>query len=169
MSTSTRQHLHTPPLEAGDRVGFLAALACAVHCALLPALAGLLPWFGVPGMADFDQGVVVLASLLGLTTIGMGYRRHRSPRPALLLLAGLPLLWWGAFGSLHRHDLDHAAVMSAGGVLLALAHLGNLRRVHALCGPACASTGTVVRSGILRGPTPAKAGPANGDAIDGQG
>lgn len=122
-----------PALKQADRVGFAASFLCAVHCALMPVLLALLPAFGLNagGWIDIDQAFVVFATLLGATTLTLGWRRHRAYRAWALLLPGLLLVWAGAFTSLHDHGLLHAAVMVAGGLLLAGAHLLNLRLTHA--------------------------------------
>ncbi|MCK7595634.1 MerC domain-containing protein [Pseudomarimonas salicorniae] len=119
-------------LAAGDRLGFVAATLCAVHCAMLPLLAGLLPavGFSAGGWADIDQAFVMFASVLGISTVAVGYRRHRVLKAAWLLVAGLALLWSGSFTPLHDHGLGHALVMTLGGGLLGLAHLYNLRLGH---------------------------------------
>lgn len=120
-------------LTRADRVGFAASLLCAVHCALLPLALAFLPalGLGVGGWVDIDQAFVVFATLLGLSTLSLGVRRHRAFRAWALLLPGLALVWAGAFTALHDHSLLHASVMTTGGLLLAGAHLWNLRLTHA--------------------------------------
>jgi hypothetical protein len=124
-----------PPVDAlatGDRIGFFGAALCAVHCALLPVVAALLPALGISvgGYGDIDQAFVLFASVLGISTVAVGYRRHRVLKAAWLLAAGLVLLWVGSFTALHNHGLGHALVMTVGGGLLASAHLYNLRLGH---------------------------------------
>ena len=123
-------------LRKADRFGFAASVLCALHCALLPLAVALLPALGlnVGGWIDFDQAFVVFATVLGVTTLTVGYRRHRAFRAWALLLPGLALVWGGAFTRLHDHGLAHAAIMVAGGLLLAAAHLVNLRLSHARAG-----------------------------------
>ncbi|MBB1471433.1 MerC domain-containing protein [Luteimonas sp. MC1782] len=125
-------------IRNADRVGFAASFLCAIHCALLPVALALLPALGFTavGWVDIDQAFVVFATLLGATTLSLGYRRHRAFRAWALLLPGLGLVWAGAFTALHTHGVAHAAVMVSGGLLLATAHLVNLRLTHA-----AASTG----------------------------
>ena len=120
-------------LRNADRVGFAASFLCAVHCAVLPLALALLPAFGlkVGGWIDIDQAFVVFATLLGAGTLTLGYRRHRVFRAWLWLLPGLGLVWLGAFTPLHNHGMSHALVMTTGGLLLAAAHLINLRLTHA--------------------------------------
>ncbi|MGO1541595.1 MAG: MerC domain-containing protein [Luteimonas sp.] len=121
-------------LRSADRIGFAASFLCAIHCALLPVVLGLLPALGLKfgGWVDIDQGFVVFATLLGLTTLTVGYRRHRAFRAWALLVPGLALVWAGSFTHLHDHTLAHAGIMTIGGLLLAAAHLLNLRLTHAL-------------------------------------
>lgn len=124
---------HDSTLQRADRVGFAASFLCAVHCALLPVLLALLPAFGLNmgGWIDIDQAFVIFATLLGATTLTLGWRRHRAFRAWALLLPGLVLVWAGAFTHLHDHTITHAVVMTIGGLLLAGAHLLNLRLTHA--------------------------------------
>jgi hypothetical protein len=132
--TMIRPHPGQPRsvLRGADRVGFAASFLCAVHCALLPLVLALLPAFGLKagGWIDVDQAFVVFATLLGLSTLTLGYRRHRAFHAWALLLPGLALVWAGAFTALHTHSLFHAGVMTVGGGLLAAAHLLNLRLTH---------------------------------------
>lgn len=120
-------------LNRADRIGFAASFLCALHCALLPLALALMPTLGlsVGGWVDIDQAVTVFATLLGCTTLAIGWRRHRAFRAWMLLLPGLALVWTGAFSPLHDHGLLHAGLMTAGGLMIAGAHLLNLRLTHA--------------------------------------
>ncbi|GGZ62871.1 membrane protein [Lysobacter xinjiangensis] len=119
-------------LRTADRVGFAASFVCAVHCAIVPLVLALVPALGLEfsGWADIDQAFVVFATLLGLTTMTLGYRRHRTFRAWALLVPGLVLIWLGSFTPLHDHGWGHAAVMVLGGFALAAAHSVNLRMAH---------------------------------------
>lgn len=120
-------------LNRADKLGFAASFLCAVHCALLPLAFALLPTLGlsVAGQVDLDQAFTVFATLLGVTTLAFGFRRHRAFRAWALLLPGLALVWLGAFSVLHDHGAAHAVVMTGGGLMIAGAHLVNLRLSHA--------------------------------------
>src|SRR5690606_14573683 len=63
-------------LNRADRVGFAASSLCALLCALLPLGLAVLPTFGlsVGGWVDIDQAVTVFATLLGATTLAIGFR-----------------------------------------------------------------------------------------------
>lgn len=127
-------------LDRADRIGFAASFLCALHCALLPLALALMPTLGlsVGGWVDIDQAVTVFATLLGCTTLAIGWRRHRAFRAWMLLFPGLVLVWVGAFSPLHDHGPLHAGLMTVGGLMIAGAHLLNLRLTHAAaaCPPA---------------------------------
>lgn len=113
-----------------DRFGATASFLCAVHCAALPLVLALLPALGLSFLADhgFERGFIAFASVLASWSIGSGYRHHRRPQAQWLLLPGLALLWMGAFIVDEHYGLGiHAALVAMGGVLLAGAHLTNLR------------------------------------------
>nr|WP_062536244.1 MerC domain-containing protein [Mizugakiibacter sediminis] len=118
-----------------DRVGVTASLLCALHCAALPFVLALLPAFGLGFLAGhgFERGFVVFACTLAALTMWNGYRRHRSGRAFVLLLPGAALLLAGLAVDLGRAPAWHAALIAGGGVLVALAHVANLRltQLHA--------------------------------------
>ncbi len=122
---------------AGDRVGALGSVLCAVHCALLPIVIAALPALGLGGFAlvDIDQAFTVFATLLGVAVLSYGYRRHRAFRAWMVLIPGLALIWIGSFTPLHNHSMGHVVVMVAGGLAVAAAHLINLRLSHAAVAP----------------------------------
>lgn len=116
-----------------DRLGATGSLVCAIHCALLPLLIALLPSLGIAIWLGegFERGFVLFASLLGLSSMVWGYRRHRAVRALGLLLPGLAALWLGVlYAPLHHALLPHAIVMTIGGTFVGLAHLANLRLNH---------------------------------------
>jgi hypothetical protein len=122
------------PASAVDRVGATASFLCAVHCAVLPFVLALLPALGLSFLADhgFERGFVAFASVLACWSIGSSYRRHRRSQALWLLLPGLALLWSGAFIVGEHYGLGiHAVLVAMGGMLLAGAHLTNLRFARA--------------------------------------
>lgn len=106
-----------------------ASLLCAVHCALLPLALASLPALGLNAfdVVDIDGAFAVVATLLGLAMMRLGYRRHRSRLGWLLLLPGLLLIWLNTFTPLHDHSLAHALMMTLGGLMIAAAHFFNVR------------------------------------------
>ena len=115
-----------------DQVGAVASIACAVHCASWPFLLALMPSLGLTWLASesLEQGFVVFATLWALGSLLVGYRRHRAYRALGVLVPGLLLVWWSTFGPWHHEVVAHAAGMTAGGTLIAFAHLLNLRLAH---------------------------------------
>lgn len=127
------------PRSLLDRFGAIGSLVCAAHCALIPLLIVLAPSLGAAWMGDgFEVGFVLFATALGLFSVVWGYRRHGEVRALRLLLSGLTVLWVGIlYPPLHHALLAHALAMTAGGTLVGLAHLANLRLNH-VHGPSCA-------------------------------
>ncbi|MEO8672065.1 MAG: MerC domain-containing protein [Tahibacter sp.] len=115
-----------------DRFGATASFLCAVHCALLPFVIAILPALGLGFLADhgIERGFVLFACSLALTTIGLGYRRHRSRRALAFLLPGIFLLLAGVLVDFERWTSLHAWLVSCGGSLVAFAHFINLRLEH---------------------------------------
>ena len=117
-----------------DRLGAAGSLLCAVHCALLPVAIALLPALGLTvwGSHALELAFVVFATLLGLLSIVMGYRRHRAVRALSLLMPGLLVLWAAVlYAPLHEtRSIAHAIAMTFGGTLVGLAHVANLRLNH---------------------------------------
>ncbi len=115
-----------------DRFGATASFLCALHCAVLPLLVAILPMLGLEFLADhrFEQGFVIFAVALALTTLLIGFRRHRRRAALLLLLPGVGLLLVGMLITFDHDTQWHAVFVSLGGTLLACAHWVNLRLSH---------------------------------------
>lgn len=123
---------HSRLARLADRFGATASFLCAVHCALLPFVIALLPALGLGFLADhgIERGFIVFACSLATTTLVLGVRRHGDRRALVLLVPGVALLLAGALVDLERAVAVHALLVSSGGVLVALAHLANLRLGH---------------------------------------
>ena len=115
-----------------DRFGATASFLCAVHCALLPLVIALLPSFGLDFLADhrFEHAFIAFASLLALTTLLIGFRRHQRYRAFWFLAPGIVLLVAGVLVDFAHVPWLHAGLVALGGTLVALAHLTNLRLAH---------------------------------------
>jgi len=132
-----------PPLKRKallDRLGATGSMLCAVHCAALPLVLAIAPAIGA-GFASpvFEIGFIAFASVLGMTSLILGYRQHRVRRALLMLVPGIALLWSAVLiEPLHENLIGHAVAMACGGTLIAIAHLLNLRLAHAhVHGAAC--------------------------------
>lgn len=116
-------------IRRADRVGAFASFLCALHCASWPFLLAALPALGASFLASelLERGFIVFATLLALSTLVAGWRRH-GRRAALGFAAlGLGLLWFGSFGPFHHDVVPHAVLMTLGGLGVAWAHLCNQR------------------------------------------
>ena len=128
-----------------DRLAAAGSLLCAVHCAALPLVLVIAPALaaGVLWSESLERLTVLCVALMGLSSLGWGWWKHRSIGPVLLLLPGLALMVSAiVVPAVHQSVPAHATAMAAGGVLVALAHLFNLRlvrgRVHGtscVCAP----------------------------------
>ncbi|MEO7062914.1 MAG: MerC domain-containing protein [Dokdonella sp.] len=126
-------HPSSPSLFARlvDRFGAGASFLCAVHCALLPIVIAILPALGLGFLADhrFEHAFIAFASLLALTALIVGFRRHQRFRAFWFLLPGIALLFAGIVVE-YDSTILHAVMVAMGGSLIALAHLINLRLSH---------------------------------------
>lgn len=119
--------------RVADSVGSLGAMLCAAHCALLPLVIAALPALGISVFAStsLEWGFVTFATILALTSLWQGYRKHRVYRALAFLVPGLLAVWAGVLiPNLHHSVVPHAVVMSVGGTLIAVAHIINLRLTH---------------------------------------
>jgi hypothetical protein len=115
-----------------DRFGATASFLCAVHCALLPLVIAALPALGLSFLANhrFERGFIAFASVLALTTLLVGFRRHRRFRAFWFLVPGILFLAAGISVDFDESAMAHAIFVSMGGTLVALSHLTNLRLAH---------------------------------------
>ena len=125
-----------------DRFGALASMLCAVHCALLPVMFGVLPMLGLGFLAwhGFERAFVGFAIVLASISLLYGLRKHGSYRAFLFLVPGILLLVIGVVVGSDHTDPLHATVVSIGGTLVALSHVINMRLNH-VHGPACRHQG----------------------------
>ena len=127
--------------DTADRVGATASFLCAIHCAALPFVFALLPAIGLGFLANhgFERWFIAFATTLALTMLIRGYLRHRVVNALGLLLPSLVLLWLGGYVfDFEDSAAWHATLVAIGGSGVALAHLVNLRLMHAhdaCCGP----------------------------------
>ncbi|HEV7780247.1 MAG TPA: MerC domain-containing protein [Chitinophagaceae bacterium] len=114
-----------------DAWGIGASLACAIHCALLPAFLNSLPLFGIDIIDNiaFEIGMILLALCIGGYSLYHGYKKHHhSLLPLSIFIAGFIFLVLKQFFIKYEGWLLVPAVL-----LIITAHLLNYRfcRVHA--------------------------------------
>jgi len=76
-------------------IGVSAAVACAIHCALLPLFITAIPLFGIDFLDNiyFEIGMITVAFVIGGLTLFHGYRKHHHKlSPLFLFLVGIILL-----------------------------------------------------------------------------
>jgi hypothetical protein len=119
-------------LDKLDAAGATASLLCAVHCALMPLLVSVLPLIGLSFLVDerTEWALVALSAVLGISSLSLGYREHRSPRALIILGIGLVLLATGRILEERGVEVGGVAVVVLGGLTLAAAHIVNRRLCH---------------------------------------
>jgi len=115
-----------------DRFGATASFLCAIHCALLPLLVAALPALGLSFLADhrYERAFILFATLLALTSLAIGFRRHQRFGAFWFLVPGIVLLLAGAVIALDDATNLHAMLVAIGGTLVACAHIVNMRLTH---------------------------------------
>lgn len=110
-----------------DRLGISASIFCIVHCLFTPLLVVMVPFVGQTlAHGWFHVGIAALVIPLAVWALWNGYRQHRTRRILWLGGIGLVFVALALFAGAETQWVE-VALMSTGGVLLALAHLGNLR------------------------------------------
>lgn len=116
-----------------DRAAMAGSAACMVHCLALPLLLAALPavsaFIVIP--ESFHRWVLLFAVPMAVIALVGGRARHAASWPLFLGAAGLGLMTIGAF--VLREGGVEIAVTVTGGILVALAHVTNLRLRHS-CG-----------------------------------
>ncbi|MBS0201164.1 MAG: MerC domain-containing protein [Proteobacteria bacterium] len=119
-----------------DRIGATGSFLCAIHCLAAPLVLALIPtlgaaaWFGT----RVEVGFVLFVSVMGLLSVLTAWRRHQQHHIPATMVLGIAVLWAGILVPKLHHELTwHVLAMGTGGLLVASAHIANLRasRRHA--------------------------------------
>jgi hypothetical protein len=121
-------------------------LACALHCAALPLVFGLLPgiqvalgsaapeWSGLTSLLlwghEAERMVVSVVLAFAAVVLGFGLQRHRQRLPLIVAACASVLMIIGAFGHWDVAERSHVLFQVGGGLGIACAHLLNLRALH---------------------------------------
>jgi hypothetical protein len=114
------------PKNVLDKLGAGMSFACALHCLVLPVVAGVLPFTPVAATVHegFHEIFLTLCALIAFWSLTLGYRVHRKASLFLLLLMSLGLFYIAhAFSG----EVSEAVLMGCGGAGVALCHLANSR------------------------------------------
>jgi hypothetical protein len=127
-----------PPFNLAriDRLGAGVSLGCAIHCAVMPFAATILPLLGFGFLADERAELVVFLASIALagTSVCWGIRIHRQRRILVLFGAALFL---GVVGRVFAEDLVEIALVVPGAALFVCGHWVNRRLCRRCreCGP----------------------------------
>lgn len=108
-----------------DRLGVLLSGLCLVHCLAGAFLVGMLGIGGGLLLApEIHRYGLILAVLVGASTIGIGALRHGRRLPLMLGAGGMALM---TAAVLVGHGSAEVALTMAGVVLVAAGHIANIR------------------------------------------
>ena len=124
-----------PPVEGArsvwgarlDKWGMSASLFCAIHCALLPIVAGVLPLLGLSFLGNhaIEDTVIVFAFIVAsLSLVPSYFRTHRKALALVLFALGFGLI---LIGHAITQEWLEAPLAVAGGLGVAIAHWVNHR------------------------------------------
>lgn len=118
----------TPRLDL-DKAGMTASLICAVHCAAMPLIITLLPLIGLSFLANewVEWTLIGISAVLGVSSLCLGYRQHRSRRALAMLSVGLALIVIGHIAEKHVTSAYGVSLLVLGGCTVASAHFVNRR------------------------------------------
>lgn len=111
-----------------DRYGMALSIGCALHCALLPVgmtaiTASSLSWLVGP---PFEWAILAGTFTLGSWRLVKSFVKHRNPTSLYLFLVGL-MFFGAAKMAWFNFPYNEAWFMTAGGLMVAVAHFRNLR------------------------------------------
>lgn len=112
--------------EVWDRIGISASLLCVLHCLATPALVLFMPILNETVSSHVFHHIIVWVVVpLAVWALLNGYRLHHQRRVLVLGLIGIALIFAAHYFE-HQHKLE-VALMIVAGLVLAAAHLTNLR------------------------------------------
>jgi hypothetical protein len=143
-----------------DTMGATASTLCAVHCALMPMVVTSLPFIGLSILADeaTENFGLFLSASLGVSSLSLGYRKHRSRQALATLVLGLVFLALGRVVEGRAYEPIGIPLIVAGGLTIVGSHVMN----RYLCRNCQASLPTCEQT-IGNAPSPFQAGPKPGD------
>lgn len=118
-----------------DVVGATASFACAVHCALVALLLGVLPAVSLISAHWIDWAFLGLSTVIGVVALVPGFRRHHLRAPLVLFSVGIGILVLTRVLRMRPSVPEMLLVMVAAACLIA-AHWRNRTALHrCACAP----------------------------------
>lgn len=116
--------------RAFDGLAIGASALCLLHCLILPLMLIVLPTLAAILVVPewFHLWALALALPTSLLALWSGYRRHRSIKPAAIVLPGLALLALGVFVA--RAEWVETLLTVGGAVALTIGHALNWRELR---------------------------------------
>ena len=115
-----------------DRVGTVTSALCFVHCVATPVVLSLsaVSSHFIPSEEHTHRLLAVFVTIIGVTAISFGYRRHKRKRVIAGAFLGLGLICSGAyFGDLLPSHRSEVVITLAGSCCMIYAHRMN----HTFC------------------------------------
>lgn len=123
-----------------DKVGMMTSTICAIHCAILPLVIGVLPLIGMGFLAHgfFDWAMVAIASIVGYISLMNGHKTHKKHTAICFFIPGVFIILVSLFvvghtdgcvscAGHHEEFPIHSLLMAFGGILIAVSHFINMR------------------------------------------
>ncbi|MCX2574425.1 MerC domain-containing protein [Pedobacter sandarakinus] len=110
-----------------DKFGIAASTACAIHCAAIPFVITVLPFWGIGFLSDihFEIAMIGLSIILGIWSLAKSYSNvHQNPKPIVILIVGFTLIGAGHVPTIEALE---PILIPIGGICIAIAHLVNLK------------------------------------------
>lgn len=109
-------------------MGIAASVVCAIHCAVLPMTAAIMPAFishSIMHNNYFEWSMILIAFVIGSYALSHGYKKHHhSLKPISIFSIGFIFLAAKQFSSYHL------ILMLIAVCLIVWAHLMNFRLCH---------------------------------------
>lgn len=114
-----------------DKVGATASSLCAIHCMIMPFIITILPLLGLGFLSSewVEWTLFGLSAIIGISSLCLGYRKHKNRIAPIILTIGLAFLGLGRYAHEHSWGIKGIALLVIGGFTIAASHWVN----HRLC------------------------------------
>jgi uncharacterized membrane protein HdeD (DUF308 family) len=113
-----------------DKIGIYASLLCAIHCAIMPLIVVILPILTISLFVTetVEWLLLISAFIVGISSLCLGFKKHKSKKVFPLLSAGFILILIGKI--YHNHNFLYQfnylnLIMILGGILITFSHYIN--------------------------------------------